>query len=27
VCCRPRIIHVEPGEEAGEPHVWIEREE
>jgi len=27
VCCRPRIIHVEPGDEPGEPTVWIEREE
>jgi len=27
VCCRPRIIHVEPGDEPGEPNVWIEREE
>jgi len=27
VCCRPRIIHVEPGEEPGEPRVWVEREE
>lgn len=27
VCCRPRIVHVEPGEEPGEVSVWIEREE
>ncbi len=27
VCCRPRIVHVEPGEEPGEVHVWVEREE
>ena len=27
VCCRPRIVHVEPGEEPGELNVWIEREE
>jgi hypothetical protein len=25
VCCRPRVVHVEPGELAGEPHVWLER--
>jgi hypothetical protein len=27
VCCRPRLIHVEPGDEPGEVHVWIERDE
>lgn len=27
VCCRPRVVHVEPGEEPGEVSVWIEREE
>ena len=27
VCCRPRIVHVEPDEEPGEVQVWIEREE
>jgi hypothetical protein len=27
VCCRPRIVHVEPGDEPGEPNVWVEREE
>ena len=27
VCCRPRIVHVEPGVEPGEVQVWIEREE
>lgn len=27
VCCRPRVIHVEPGEEPGQVNVWIEREE
>jgi hypothetical protein len=27
VCCRPRIVHVEPGDEPGEVNVWIEREE
>jgi hypothetical protein len=27
VCCRPRIIHVEPGDEPGEVNVWIERDE
>ena len=25
VCCRPRVVHVEPGEEPGEVHVWLER--
>jgi hypothetical protein len=27
VCCRPRIVHIEPGEEPGEVNVWVEREE
>jgi hypothetical protein len=27
VCCRPRVVHVEPGDEEGEPHVWLERGE
>jgi hypothetical protein len=27
VCCRPRIVHVEPGDEPGEARVWLEREE
>ena len=27
VCCRPRIVHVEPGDEPGEVRVWLEREE
>ena len=27
VCCRPRVVHVEPGEEPGEPRVWLERGE
>jgi hypothetical protein len=27
VCCRPRVVHVEPGEAPGEPHVWLERGE
>lgn len=27
VCCRPRVVHVEPGDEPGEPHVWLERGE
>ncbi len=27
VCCRPRVVHVEPGDEPGEPRVWLEREE
>jgi hypothetical protein len=26
VCCRPRVVHVEPGDEPGEVNVWIERE-
>jgi hypothetical protein len=25
VCCHPRVVHVEPGDEPGEPHVWLER--
>lgn len=25
VCCRPRIVHVEPGEQPGDVHVWLER--
>lgn len=25
VCCRPRVVHVEPGEEPGSVHVWLER--
>lgn len=25
VCCRPRIVHVEPGDRPGEPNVWLER--
>jgi transcription elongation factor Elf1 len=25
VCCRPRNVHVEPGEEPGGVHVWLER--
>ena len=27
VCCRPRIVHVEPGDEPGEPVIWLERGE
>jgi transposase-like protein len=27
VCCRPRIVHVEPGDEPGDVHVWLERGE
>jgi hypothetical protein len=27
VCCRPRVVHVEPGEEPGELRVWLERGE
>jgi transcription elongation factor Elf1 len=25
VCCRPRVVHVEPGDEPGEIRVWLER--
>ena len=26
VCCRPRVVHVEPSDvEPGEVHVWLER--
>ncbi|HEY6461813.1 MAG TPA: CPXCG motif-containing cysteine-rich protein [Polyangiaceae bacterium] len=27
VCCRPRVVHVEPGHVPGEPTVWLERGE
>jgi Cysteine-rich CPXCG len=27
VCCRPRVVHVEPGDEAGEIRIWLERGE
>jgi hypothetical protein len=28
VCCRPRVVHVEPlDDESGEVSVWVEREE
>jgi hypothetical protein len=27
VCCHPRVVHVEPGEEPGEVRVWLERGE
>jgi hypothetical protein len=27
VCCRPRVVHVEPGDGPGEVHVWLERGE
>jgi|HubBroStandDraft_1064217.scaffolds.fasta_scaffold172098_2 hypothetical protein len=27
VCCRPRIVHVEPGNAPGEVRVWLERGE
>lgn len=27
VCCRPRIVHVEPSDEPGQPLVWVERDE
>jgi Cysteine-rich CPXCG len=26
VCCKPRLVHVEPGED-GEVHVWLERDD
>jgi len=25
VCCHPRVVHVEPGDELGEMRVWLER--
>jgi hypothetical protein len=25
VCCRPRLVHVEPGEDGDEIRVWLER--
>ncbi|MGA3120984.1 MAG: CPXCG motif-containing cysteine-rich protein [Polyangiaceae bacterium] len=25
VCCRPRVVHVEPGGQRGEVRVWLER--
>ena len=27
VCCRPRVVHVEPGDRPGEVRVWLERGE
>jgi hypothetical protein len=27
VCCRPRVVHVEPADEEGEVRVWLERGE
>jgi hypothetical protein len=27
VCCRPRVVHVERGEEPGEVRIWLERAE
>jgi hypothetical protein len=27
VCCRPRVVHVEPGDDPGEVRVWLERGE
>lgn len=27
VCCHPRIVHVEPGDEPGGVRVWVERGE
>jgi hypothetical protein len=25
VCCRPRVVHVEPAGDPGEVEVWLER--
>jgi Cysteine-rich CPXCG len=25
VCCRPRVVHIEPGDEPGQVRVWLER--
>jgi hypothetical protein len=25
VCCRPRVVHVEPGDTPGQVRVWLER--
>jgi Cysteine-rich CPXCG len=25
VCCRPRVVHVEPGDEPDDIRVWLER--
>jgi hypothetical protein len=25
VCCRPRVVHVEPGDDPWEVRVWLER--
>ena len=27
LCCRPRVVHVEPGDAPGELNVWLERGE
>jgi hypothetical protein len=27
LCCRPRVVHVEPGDGPGELRVWLERGE
>lgn len=27
VCCRPRVVHVAPSDEPGEPNVWVERDD
>jgi hypothetical protein len=27
VCCRPRVVHVEPADEPGEVRIWLERGE
>ena len=27
LCCRPRVVHVEPGDAPGELRVWLERGE
>jgi hypothetical protein len=27
LCCRPRVVHVEPGDREGELSIWLERGE
>jgi hypothetical protein len=27
VCCRPRVVHAEPGDAPGEVRIWLERDE
>jgi transcription elongation factor Elf1 len=27
VCCRPRVVHVEPGDTPGDVRIWLERGE